>query len=111
MYEMFLGPVEQSKPWDTKGIEGVHRFIKKFWRLFYDEINKTEFHKMSFDSLDQSQLDLISENVQSIIDEILSSYENDYIIEPEDITSQPVIIKKKSFISSLVETDNNDVYI
>jgi leucyl-tRNA synthetase len=38
MYEMFLGPVEQSKPWDTKGIEGVHRFIKKFWRLFYDEI-------------------------------------------------------------------------
>jgi len=38
MYEMFLGPVEQSKPWDTKGIEGVHRFIKKFWRLFFDEI-------------------------------------------------------------------------
>ena len=37
MYEMFLGPVEQSKPWDTKGIEGVHRFIKKLWRLFYDE--------------------------------------------------------------------------
>lgn len=38
MYEMFLGPVEISKPWDTKGIEGVHRFIKKLWRLFYDEI-------------------------------------------------------------------------
>jgi leucyl-tRNA synthetase len=38
MYEMFLGPVEQSKPWDTKGIEGVHRFLKKFWRLFYDEM-------------------------------------------------------------------------
>jgi leucyl-tRNA synthetase len=37
MYEMFLGPVEQSKPWDTKGIEGVHRFLRKFWRLFYDE--------------------------------------------------------------------------
>ncbi|MFY7651366.1 MAG: class I tRNA ligase family protein, partial [Chitinophagaceae bacterium] len=47
MYEMFLGPVEQSKPWDTKGIEGVHRFLKKLWRLFYDEnkgliINKQE---------------------------------------------------------------------
>jgi len=38
MYEMFLGPVEMSKPWDTKGIEGVHRFLKKFWRLFFDEI-------------------------------------------------------------------------
>ncbi len=37
MYEMFLGPVEQSKPWDTKGIEGVHRFIKKLWRLFYSD--------------------------------------------------------------------------
>ena len=37
MYEMFLGPVEMSKPWDTKGIEGVHRFLKKFWRLFADE--------------------------------------------------------------------------
>ncbi|MEP6926567.1 MAG: class I tRNA ligase family protein, partial [Ginsengibacter sp.] len=38
MYEMFLGPVEQSKPWDTKGIEGVHRFLKKLWRLFYNEV-------------------------------------------------------------------------
>ncbi|MBI5856442.1 MAG: leucine--tRNA ligase [Sphingobacteriales bacterium] len=38
MYEMFLGPVEMSKPWDTKGIEGVHRFLKKLWRLFYDEL-------------------------------------------------------------------------
>ena len=37
MYEMFLGPVEQSKPWDTKGIEGVHRFLKKLWRLFFNE--------------------------------------------------------------------------
>ncbi len=38
MYEMFLGPVEQSKPWDTKGIEGVHRFLRKLWRLFNDDI-------------------------------------------------------------------------
>jgi leucyl-tRNA synthetase len=38
MYEMFLGPVDQSKPWDTKGIEGVHRFLKKLWRLFFDEM-------------------------------------------------------------------------
>ena len=39
LYEMFLGPVEQSKPWDTKGIDGVNRFLKKFWRLFYDRDN------------------------------------------------------------------------
>lgn len=34
LYEMFLGPLEQSKPWDTKGIDGVHRFLRKFWRLY-----------------------------------------------------------------------------
>ena len=36
LYEMFLGPIEQSKPWDTKGIDGVHRFLKKFWGLFFE---------------------------------------------------------------------------
>ena len=36
MYEMFLGPLEQSKPWDTKGIDGVHRFLRKFWGLYFD---------------------------------------------------------------------------
>ncbi|NOZ45176.1 MAG: leucine--tRNA ligase [Chlorobi bacterium] len=36
LYEMFLGPLEQSKPWDTNGIEGVFRFLNKFWRLFFD---------------------------------------------------------------------------
>ena len=36
LYEMFLGPLEQSKPWDTKGIDGVHRFLRKLWRLFWD---------------------------------------------------------------------------
>lgn len=36
MYEMFLGPLEQSKPWDTNGIDGVHKFLRRFWRLFYN---------------------------------------------------------------------------
>ncbi|MGM9805018.1 MAG: leucine--tRNA ligase [Candidatus Aphodosoma sp.] len=36
LYEMFLGPLEQSKPWDTNGIDGVHRFLKKFWNLYYE---------------------------------------------------------------------------
>ena len=40
LYEMFLGPLEQSKPWDTKGIEGVFRFIRKFWRLYHDRENE-----------------------------------------------------------------------
>ncbi len=47
MYEMFLGPVEMSKPWDTKGIEGVHRFLRKLWRLFYDDsIPNTELRSL-----------------------------------------------------------------
>ena len=37
MYEMFLGPLEMSKPWDTNGIDGVYKFLRKFWRLFHDE--------------------------------------------------------------------------
>ncbi len=37
LYEMFLGPVEQSKPWDTNGIDGCHRFLKKFWQLYWDK--------------------------------------------------------------------------
>ena len=40
LYEMFLGPLEQSKPWDTNGIEGVFRFIRKLWRLYHDQDNK-----------------------------------------------------------------------
>jgi leucyl-tRNA synthetase len=39
LYEMFLGPIEQSKPWDTQGIDGVHRFLRKFWRLYFDGDN------------------------------------------------------------------------
>lgn len=52
MYEMFLGPIEDSKPWDTKGIEGVHRFLKKLWRLFYtDEGLMVEENEPSKDAL------------------------------------------------------------
>lgn len=40
LYEMFLGPVEASKPWDTNGIDGCHRFLKKFWSLFWE--NRTD---------------------------------------------------------------------
>lgn len=39
LYEMFLGPLEQSKPWDTNGIDGVHRFLRKLWNLFYGKNN------------------------------------------------------------------------
>ncbi len=40
LYEMFLGPIEQSKPWDTHGIDGVFKFLRKFWRLFHNDLNE-----------------------------------------------------------------------
>jgi len=42
MYEMFLGPLEQSKPWDTNGIDGVHKFFRRFWRLYHNANNQIE---------------------------------------------------------------------
>jgi len=42
LYEMFLGPLEQAKPWDTQGISGVHNFLRRFWRLFHNEKNEFE---------------------------------------------------------------------
>jgi leucyl-tRNA synthetase len=55
MYEMFLGPLEQSKPWDTKGITGVHGFLKKYWRLFHQsgqfQVSDGEASKESMKSL------------------------------------------------------------
>ena len=49
LYEMFLGPVEQSKPWDTNGIDGCHRFLKKFWSLFYGNSRENPDGKLLVD--------------------------------------------------------------
>ena len=49
LYEMFLGPVEQSKPWDTNGIDGCHRFLKKFWALFYGNTRENPDGKLLVD--------------------------------------------------------------
>ena len=51
LYEMFLGPVEASKPWDTNGIDGCHRFLKKFWKLFQQDLVDEDPTKEEFKSL------------------------------------------------------------
>jgi leucyl-tRNA synthetase len=63
MYEMFLGPVEQSKPWDTKGIEGVHRFLKKLWRLFYDDIKGKVWNE---DKATEAELKVLHKTIKKI---------------------------------------------
>jgi leucyl-tRNA synthetase len=63
MYEMFLGPVEQSKPWDTKGIEGVHRFLKKCWRLFFDELKGKVWNE---DAATDAELKIVHKAIKKI---------------------------------------------
>jgi leucyl-tRNA synthetase len=63
MYEMFLGPVEISKPWDTKGIEGVHRFLKKLWRLFYDDVKGKVWNE---DKATDAELKVLHKTIKKI---------------------------------------------
>lgn len=67
LYEMFLGPIEQSKPWDTKGIEGVFRFIKKFWRLYHNGQNEFE---ISEDKATAAELKVLHKTIGKIISDI-----------------------------------------
>ena len=67
MYEMFLGPLEMSKPWDTNGIDGVYKFLKKFWRLFHDD----QFNfKLSEDKPTNSELKVLHKTIKKISEDI-----------------------------------------
>jgi leucyl-tRNA synthetase len=66
MYEMFLGPLEDSKPWDTKGIEGVYRFLQKFWRLFHEAGEVA----ISNDIPNEAELKLMHRTIKKITDDI-----------------------------------------
>ncbi len=63
LYEMFLGPVEQAKPWDTNGIEGVHRFLKKFWKL-YDTAEIKDATDL------KAELKILHQTIKKITDDI-----------------------------------------
>jgi leucyl-tRNA synthetase len=71
MYEMFLGPIEQSKPWDTKGIEGVFRFLKKYWRLVVGD-SESEDITLPFDEdvPTPQELKIIHNLIRKIEDDI-----------------------------------------
>ena len=68
MYEMFLGPLEQSKPWDTKGIEGVFRFIKKFWKLYHNNVENN--FAVSDDVAVATELKTLHKTIKKIQDDI-----------------------------------------
>lgn len=67
LYEMFLGPIEQAKPWDTNGIEGVFRFIKKLWRLFHNE--QGDFC-VSKDNAEKAELKILHQTIKKISDDV-----------------------------------------
>lgn len=67
LYEMFLGPIESHKPWDTKGIEGVFRFIRKLWRLFHDEKNN---FRVTDEKPSPAELKVIHATIKRVKDDI-----------------------------------------
>ncbi len=66
LYEMFLGPLEDSKPWDTKGIEGVYRFLQKLWRLFHENGELV----ISHEAASEAELKIIHRSIKKITDDI-----------------------------------------
>jgi leucyl-tRNA synthetase len=76
LYEMFLGPLEQSKPWDTNGIEGTFRFLKKFWNLFHAEIRNQESAdqesgiRISDDAPSKAELKILHATLRKVTEDI-----------------------------------------
>lgn len=66
LYEMFLGPLEQSKPWNTNGITGVHGFLKKLWRLFY----QTGSFNVSNEAATKAELKVLHKTIKKVIEDI-----------------------------------------
>lgn len=67
LYEMFLGPIDQDKPWDTKGIEGVYRFLRKLWRLYFDENDNLQ---VTDDNATESELKVLHKTIKKIKEDI-----------------------------------------
>ena len=67
MYEMFLGPVEMSKPWDTKGIDGVNRFLRKLWKLFYSDDGKW---LVTNEAATNEELKILHKTIKKVEDDI-----------------------------------------
>ena len=67
MYEMFLGPLEQSKPWDTNGIDGVHKFLRRFWRLFFDRDGRL---LLSDEPATDKELRTLHKTIKKVTDDI-----------------------------------------
>lgn len=68
MYEMFLGPLEQSKPWDTNGIDGVNKFLRRFWNMFFDQ--KTDKFEVSEEVPTKEELKTLHKTIKKVTQDI-----------------------------------------
>jgi leucyl-tRNA synthetase len=88
-YEMFLGPLEQAKPWDTKGINGVHNFLRKFWRLFHDANNN---FVVSDGLVDKASLKTLHKTIKKIQDDLerysFNTAVSNFMIATNELTEQ-----------------------
>lgn len=101
LYEMFLGPLEQSKPWDTSGIEGVFRFIRKLWRLFHNEQND---FVVSDQTPSAAELKILHKTIKRIQDDIerfsFNTAVSNFMICVNELTD--VRCNNKAILSDLV---------
>jgi leucyl-tRNA synthetase len=100
-YEMFLGPVEQSKPWDTKGINGVHNFLRKFWRLFHDAENQLA---LVDEEPTKAELKILHKTIKKVTDDLQRFSWNTVVstlmIGVNELTDQKC--KKSKILSEMV---------
>ncbi|WP_066756321.1 leucine--tRNA ligase [Crocinitomix algicola] len=88
-YEMFLGPLEQAKPWDTKGINGVHNFLRKLWRLFHDADNNFEVSEGEPDKKSLKTLHKAIKKIQEDLDRYsFNTAVSNFMIATNELTEQ-----------------------
>ncbi len=96
-YEMFLGPIEQHKPWDTNGIEGVHKFLKKLWSLFYNENGLN----INSDEPSEAELKLLHKTIKKVGEDIERLSFNTVVSELMILTNE--LIKMDCHKRSILE--------
>jgi leucyl-tRNA synthetase len=101
LYEMFLGPLTEAKPWDTRSIEGTYRFIRKLWRLFYDENGKLS---INIDEPNKDELKTLHKTIKKVQEDIESFSFNTsvstFMICVNELTDQKC--RKKAILEQLL---------
>ena len=112
MYEMFLGPVEQSKPWNTNGIEGVYKFLRKFWNLFHSDSG----FEVSDQQPSKDELKVLHATLKKVVDDVerlsLNTVVSNFMIATNELTSlkcnkrqvlEPLVIALSPYAPHLAE--------